>query len=599
MDPKRIVIIGVGSIGERHLRCFRRTGRVEAAICEPNDTLRRAIAERYDVVAEFGSVEEALAQKPDAAVIATPAHLHVPIGIQCAEAGLDLLIEKPLSTNLESVEQLKAALTRNDVTASVAYTYRAHPALRAMRNALKTGRFGKVLQISVTGGQHFPTYRPAYKHTYYSKHQTGGGAIQDMVPHLVNAVQWLAGPVETLFADAAHLKLEGVNVEDTVNLVARHGKTLVSYALNQHQAPNETTITAVCEFGTARFEYHQRRWRWMETPDAGWTDEEFDLERDDLYVAQANAFLDCIEGHALPMCSIEEAEQTLRICLGALDCASNPPWRPVASISSAQESRQVKKLFDLTGKTALFTGGTGYLGPAMAQALAEAGCRVIVTSREDETAQWAVSALPSIGWAEHAGVALNHMSEESLENGFGQAMALAGQIDILVNNANEAVAKDWRNVTAEEFERQLRNATGYFSLARRFHEQVVRRGGQGSVILLGSMYGMVGSYPDVYEGIQPISPVGYHALKGGILQMTRHLAVCWAKDGIRVNSLSPGPFPGPEVSPTLIERLEVRCPMGRMGQPEELKGAIVFLASDASSYMTGQNLVIDGGWTAW
>ena len=114
------------------------------------------------------------------------------------------------------------------------------------------------------------------------------------------------------------------------------------------------------------------------------------------------------------------------------------------------------------------------------------------------------------------------------------------------------------------------------------------------------MYGQVASYPEAYEDICNASPVSYHALKGGIIHMTRHLAVYWAQDSVRVNCLSPGAFPNPQSVPDgLVERLIPRCPMRRMGLPHELKGAVVFLASDASSYMTGQNMTIDGGWTAW
>ena len=114
------------------------------------------------------------------------------------------------------------------------------------------------------------------------------------------------------------------------------------------------------------------------------------------------------------------------------------------------------------------------------------------------------------------------------------------------------------------------------------------------------MYGQVGSYPDAYEGVCNASSVAYHALKGGTIHMTRHLAVYWAKDRVRVNCLSPGAFPNPAGAPeALVARLKNKCPMERMGNPEELKGAIVFLASEASSYMTGQNMTIDGGWTAW
>ena len=116
--------------------------------------------------------------------------------------------------------------------------------------------------------------------------------------------------------------------------------------------------------------------------------------------------------------------------------------------------------------------------------------------------------------------------------------------------------------------------------------------------MLGSMYGLVASYPDAYKDLIPASSVAYHTLKGGILQMTRHLATYWAADLERVNSLSPGPFPSESANQEMVERLKSYSPMRRMGFPEELKGAVVFLASDASSYMTGQNLVIDGGWTA-
>jgi NAD(P)-dependent dehydrogenase (short-subunit alcohol dehydrogenase family) len=256
-------------------------------------------------------------------------------------------------------------------------------------------------------------------------------------------------------------------------------------------------------------------------------------------------------------------------------------------------------LFDLTGKTALITGAGGYLGSAMAMALAESGCRLVVTSRDAKRALGIAESLPSVDGTEHVGIALDHMDENSINEGFSQALEKTGGLDILVNNGNEAVGKDWKDVSAEEFNRQLGNETGYFLLSRALRNHTVERRVPGSVIMIGSMYGVVGSYPDTYKDICAISPVAYHALKGGIIQMTRHLAVCWAKDEMRVNCLSPGPFPAESVSEKLVSRLEEKCPMGRMGKPDELKGAVVFLASQASSYMTGQNMIIDGGWTAW
>ena len=259
----------------------------------------------------------------------------------------------------------------------------------------------------------------------------------------------------------------------------------------------------------------------------------------------------------------------------------------------------VNELFDLTGKRALVTGASGHLGGALARALAEAGATVVVSSRELSRAQQVARALPVRNTARHRALQLDHMDEESIDACFKQVVQQTGGIDVLVNNGHEPLAADWSDVTGEQFTRQLSNATGYFLLARRTCDQAVQGGEPASIIMLGSMYGLVGSYPDAYEDICSASPVAYHTLKGGIVQMTRHLAVYWARHGVRVNCLSPGPFPSPSVPADLVRRLCERSPMKRMGLPHELKGAVVFLASDASRYMTGQNLVIDGGWTAW
>ena len=261
-------------------------------------------------------------------------------------------------------------------------------------------------------------------------------------------------------------------------------------------------------------------------------------------------------------------------------------------------SSNVFDLLSLNGKTALITGATGHLGSAMASALSEAGASVIVSSRRLADAKKVADQLPHAE-SGHYAIEMDHLSEGSIESGFRSAVQMAGKIDILVNNGHDPLANDWRSVTGEQFTRQLSNLTGYFLLSRSMRDHAVSRGASASIVLIGSMYGVVGSYPEVYEGVAAASPAGYHALKGGVVHLVRHLAVYWAKDRVRVNCLSPGPFPQARVSAELIARLEQKSPMRRMGKPEELKGAVVFLASDASSYMTGQNLIIDGGWTAW
>ena len=259
----------------------------------------------------------------------------------------------------------------------------------------------------------------------------------------------------------------------------------------------------------------------------------------------------------------------------------------------------VQKLFDLTGRVALITGGSGFLGRSLSRALAEAGATVVIGSRDRERAQHVVNELPSPGNVTHHAVVLDQLDETSLNEGFDSAVGAAGQVDILINNGQQGHALDLTNVTAEAFNKDLQNATGYFLLARHLRDHVVSRKVSGSIVMIGSMYGVVGSYPDAYEGICAASPVQYHTLKGGIVHMTRHLAAYWAKDGVRVNCLSPGPFPSEKAPPQMVERLKRKSPMGRMGTPEELKGPLIMLVSDAGSYVTGQNLLVDGGWTAW
>jgi len=262
--------------------------------------------------------------------------------------------------------------------------------------------------------------------------------------------------------------------------------------------------------------------------------------------------------------------------------------------------RTIQELFDLTGRVGLVTGGTGWLGAAFAEALAEAGASVVISSRDRDRAKTAAAALPTPGAATHYGVQLDHMNETALTSGFREAVEVAGQVDILVNNGLDGTGKDLTNTDFAEFARHQHNNAGYFILARLLHDHVVSRGVPGSVINIGSMYGQVGSYPEAYDGVCAASPVAYHALKGGTIHMTRHMAVYWAKDSVRVNCLSPGAFPNVSKVPDgLMARLCPKCPMDRMGSPHELKGALLLLASDGGSYITGQNLTVDGGWTAW
>lgn len=314
-----VLIIGCGSIGERHLRCFQRTGRCSVAACDTNPALLADMKDRY-AAPGFATLDEALASGGfDAAVICTPAHLHLPMALKLLDAGLHLLIEKPLALDTTLVPQVREAIARADRFVGVAYVYHCMPWMVGAREFLKSGELGRVLQASVVCGQHFPTFRPAYRDIYYARHEHGGGAIQDALTHVANAVEWLIGPCSRVFCDASHQMLEGVTVEDTVNVCARHDGALVSYAMTQFQAPNEVLFQFHGERGSLKIEVHNRRWGVMHHGGEGWDWRETPpLERDDLFITQAQAFLDGIEGRPSLLSTFDEGVQTLKFNHAAL-----------------------------------------------------------------------------------------------------------------------------------------------------------------------------------------------------------------------------------------------------------------------------------------
>jgi predicted dehydrogenase len=315
-----ILIVGIGSIGERHLRCFMKTGRVnKIGICDINDRRRQHVEEKYNITFSFNNLFEALKEDWSGAVIATPANTHLAIALEVARAGVHLFIEKPLSTNTEHFNLLQDIIDKSNLKSAVAYVYRAHPVLADMRKAILSGKFGDPLQVVAVSGQNFPFYRPNYQETYYVSHSTGGGAIQDALTHVINACEWLVGPIDHIAADAKHMYIGGVEVEDTVHMFARHGNVMGSYSLNQYQAPNEMIYTVVCTEGTLRFELHNNRWMWQREAESNWNiSKSHSIDRDEWFTFQENAFLDYLDGLKSPLCSLNEAYQTMKVNLAVL-----------------------------------------------------------------------------------------------------------------------------------------------------------------------------------------------------------------------------------------------------------------------------------------
>jgi predicted dehydrogenase len=317
-----VLIVGGGSIGERHLRCFQQTGACQVALCEPLDERRARLVAEYNLQQAFASLDQAVEQSWDAAVICTPANLHVDHALRLAPQTGAFLIEKPLSTKLDDVAKLEDVARQKPL--EVAYVYRAHPAVHAVRRLLAEGQIGQLRQVVASSGQHFPTFRPAYREIYYRDRATGGGAVQDAATHMFDAVQHIGGRFAWVWCDYGHQVLPGVEVEDTVHLAGRldGGQVMVSVTLNQFQAPNETWLQLNGDQGSLRIHFHEHRYGLLRHGDAAWQwSEPLVHERDDLFRRQAAAFLEVAAGRAPSVCNLASARHTLEVNLAALASA--------------------------------------------------------------------------------------------------------------------------------------------------------------------------------------------------------------------------------------------------------------------------------------
>lgn len=261
----------------------------------------------------------------------------------------------------------------------------------------------------------------------------------------------------------------------------------------------------------------------------------------------------------------------------------------------------MQRLFDLTGKVACVVGGGGYLGGPVCRALADHGAQVVVADLRLDAAQRTAAQLREAGHQAEA-LALDITDETAVGAEIDRLVDRFGRLDVVVNATAYSTGKVQEEMTLADFEAGLRvSLAGAFLLGREAGRVMIRQR-SGSIIQFGSMYGMVSPDPRVYGPNQRVNPVDYETAKAGILQLVRYQAVMWAPHGVRVNAVVPGPFPNPAGQggdAEFVARLSQRVPMGRVGRAEEIAGAVVFLASDAASYVTGTHLVVDGGWTAW
>jgi NAD(P)-dependent dehydrogenase (short-subunit alcohol dehydrogenase family) len=254
----------------------------------------------------------------------------------------------------------------------------------------------------------------------------------------------------------------------------------------------------------------------------------------------------------------------------------------------------VKELFDLTGRVAIVSGGSMGLGLQMAEGLAEMGASLVICARKKERCEEATESLRNHGVRARA-LGCDVKDKASIVQVVEETLATFGRIDILVNNAGVSWGAPLEEMTLEQWDKVLStNLTGTFLFCQAVGKTMTAQG-SGKIINIASVAGLGGSSAE-------LQAIGYHASKGGVIAFTKDLACKWAAHNIQVNAIAPGWFPT-HMSGWIIEHrkesLLAKIPLGRFGSDQDLKGAAVFLASDASAYVTGHVLVVDGGQTAW
>lgn len=257
----------------------------------------------------------------------------------------------------------------------------------------------------------------------------------------------------------------------------------------------------------------------------------------------------------------------------------------------------LKDLFNLEGRTALITGGAGYLGTEMCEALAEQGANIIIASRDEIKCQKLANKLtkeyPNQSFT---AMKIDLMNKASIK----EAVNKINKLDILINNAWSGNKNSFDSITSEDWEYDIdMSLNSVFRLIKA--TQHLLKESKGVILNTASMYGHIAPDYRLYNEEKYTNPPSYGAAKAAVIQFSKYLASFLAPYDIRVNCISPGPFPFPETQKDeeFVRRLGAKNPMNRIGQPHEIKGAVALLCSDASSYMTGQNVCVDGGWGVW
>jgi predicted dehydrogenase len=331
----KVLFAGLGSIGQRHVRNLRELlgedveilayrQRRSTPTLNPDMTVRTdATLEETYGIKSFNSLDDALGERPQVAFITNPNIFHMPVALAAAEAGCHLFIEKPVSHSLEKTDDLLKVVRRNRLVAFVAYQFRFHPGLLAIKALIDEGRIGRLAAAHIVNGEYLPDWHPYedYRDTHPARREMGGGCL-NIQNHELDYALWLFGMPNQLHAVGGHLSSLQVDVEDSVSVLLSCGREGNSFPVHIHldylQRPPQRTCEIIGDAGKLRFDYYSNRLEHYDTASRAYQVTDFSgFERNQMFIDELKHFLACVEGKAEPLVSLKEGIQSLKVILAA------------------------------------------------------------------------------------------------------------------------------------------------------------------------------------------------------------------------------------------------------------------------------------------
>ena len=602
---KRILIIGCGSIGIRHLRMLKllKVDKVYA-LRSRNGHFKQLPDDIKTMVCELPDQRAAKELKPTHIIISNPTSLHLKTVLTFIDLGAKMFIEKPLAAYMTEINRMgpnqkKKFLNSDSV---VGFHLRFHDVFKKIKKIVEKNELGRPLRASLSVGHYLPHWHPYEDYTkgYAARSDLGGGVLRTL-SHELDMICFLFGSVESIFAKVEKLSDLKIDVDDCVDVVASLDKcprvhVCLDYLLPELKRKGEILFEkGLLEYDYFKGEIYKTTYRskkrvlFFKVS----KDHTYDLQ----YKAQMREFLSQKQTVA---CSVNQGIENLRI---------------IEACEKSQKNKEAS-VFSLKSKVAVVFGGNGHLGKQFCKSLLKQGARVYSCDiKAGSCAQ--TRALKKKYSSRFEMIEVNATDPKDLAACKKYIVKKSKKVDILVN-ATTMKGDDFylpfEKVSLEGWDICLKGDLTVPFLTTQAFVPVMKKLKTSSIINIASIYGIVGNDQRMYEGsnlhevyvkkgapkIKQVYAHGvYTATKGGLINFTKYLAAYYGANNVRVNCISPGGIYHKGENKTFLKKYSEKTPLGRKADLDEMDGALIFLASDASTYVTGHNLVVDGGFTIW